>query len=101
MDRDFNLRSSAREYGAQSSRRWFSRCRDAALIAMCVLAPSLLVSACGQKNAFIPPPPPKVDARRAPEADCNALPDGDGQYRGGEQHDAGGARARLYPSHQI
>ena len=61
MGRDFKLRSSAREYGAQSSRRWFSRFRDAALIAMCVLAPSLLVSACGQKNAFIPPPPPKVD----------------------------------------
>ena len=61
MGRDFKLRSSAGKYGAQSSRRWFSRFRGAALIAMCVLAPSLLVSACGQKNAFIPPPPPKVD----------------------------------------
>lgn len=58
---DSELQSSARECTASSGSQRFTRLRAVALFTVSVLAPALLMSACGQKNAFVPPPPPKVD----------------------------------------
>ena len=61
MGGDFDLQSSARERQAQADRSRLTRLRAFALIAGSVLAPTLIVSGCGEKNAFIPPPPPKIE----------------------------------------
>ena len=61
MGGDSDWRSSARERQAQADRSRLIRLRTLALIAGSVLASTLIVSGCGEKNAFVPPPPPKIE----------------------------------------
>lgn len=41
--------------------RWAAKLTSIGCLGTAVIAPAFLVSACGEKNAFVPPPPPKVE----------------------------------------
>jgi RND family efflux transporter MFP subunit len=46
---------------AHAPSRWAAKLAYIGCLGTAVIAPALLVSGCGEKNAFIPPPPPKVE----------------------------------------
>jgi RND family efflux transporter MFP subunit len=46
---------------AHGPSRWAAKLTYIGCLGTAVIAPALLVSGCGEKNAFIPPPPPKVE----------------------------------------
>jgi RND family efflux transporter MFP subunit len=46
---------------AHGPSRWAAKLKYIGCLGTAVIAPALLVSGCGEKNAFIPPPPPKVE----------------------------------------
>jgi RND family efflux transporter MFP subunit len=46
---------------AHEPSRWAAKLTSIGCLGAAVIAPALLVSACGEKNAFVPPPPPKVE----------------------------------------
>ena len=61
MSDDSRVRSSVRAYGAHAERKASIRRRALRLGTPCILAAALTLSACGEKNTFVPPPPPKVE----------------------------------------
>jgi RND family efflux transporter MFP subunit len=56
MGGNSDWRSSAHEPS-----RWVAKLTSIGCLWAAIVAPALLVSACGEKNAFVPPPPPKVE----------------------------------------
>jgi RND family efflux transporter MFP subunit len=46
---------------AHGPSRWAAKLTYIGCLGTAIIAPALLVSGCGEKNAFIPPPPPKVE----------------------------------------
>lgn len=61
MGGDTRMRASAGACAEGRTRGAPRRRRGLKLSIACALASALAVSACGEKNTFVPPPPPKVD----------------------------------------
>jgi RND family efflux transporter MFP subunit len=61
MGGTFEMGPPASRLETRPDKRQFTRLRAFAFLAACTLTPALLVSACGEKNAYVAPPPPKVE----------------------------------------
>ena len=62
---------------------------------------ALLLAGCSEQNAYVPPPPPKVDVALPLKQDGDALPPGDRQHGGRQQHHAGGAGGGFPPGDRL